>query len=179
MGSDEALFQRAVISYFLIGPPTYISCRYITAPYGKHHRQGWGPTLPPSLAWFLMESPTLWFTLLLFPFGQHSNNPKSLLLISPFILHYFHRTVIYPLRLHHKPSNAGYPITVALIAFFYNIFNSYLQARWGSCCILVLTWCREHVRIISGIWTSLGKIIPRRGRLSFPLCIEFGILDLI
>ncbi|KAF5821113.1 putative 3-oxo-5-alpha-steroid 4-dehydrogenase (NADP(+)) [Helianthus annuus] len=131
MGSDEAFFHYSIISYLLIGPPTYISCRYITAPYGKHHRKGWGPTVPPSLAWFLMESPTLWFTLLLFPLGQNSSNPKSLILISPFILHYFHRTVLYPLRLRKKPSN-GYPISVALIAFVYNLFNSYLQARWVS-----------------------------------------------
>ncbi|KAI3816183.1 hypothetical protein L1987_15874 [Smallanthus sonchifolius] len=131
MASDHLLFHYAVITYFLIAPPTYLSCRYITVPYGKHHRHGWGFTLPPSLAWFLMESPTLWLTLLLFPLGQHSSNPKSLTLISPFLLHYFHRTIIYPLRLRRKRSN-GYPITVALIAFAYNLFNSYLQARWVS-----------------------------------------------
>ncbi|KAI3724800.1 hypothetical protein L1987_64567 [Smallanthus sonchifolius] len=78
-----------------------------------------------------MESPTLWLTLLLFPLGQHSSNPKSLTLISPFLLHYIHRTIIYPLRLRRKRSN-GYPIAVALIAFVYNLFNSYLQARWVS-----------------------------------------------
>ncbi|XWS55568.1 hypothetical protein CRYUN_Cryun09bG0011300 [Craigia yunnanensis] len=33
--------------------------------------------MSPSLAWFLMESPTLWLTFLLFPFGQHFSNPKS------------------------------------------------------------------------------------------------------
>ncbi|KAL8206126.1 hypothetical protein R6Q57_009677 [Mikania cordata] len=131
MGSDQDFFDYAVISYFMIGPPTYISCRYITAPYGKHHRKGWGPTVPPSLAWVLMESPTIWFTILLFPIGQHSSNPKSIILISPFIIHYIHRTIIYPLRLRHKPSN-GYPISIALMAFVYNLFNSYLQARWVS-----------------------------------------------
>nr|APY27067.1 steroid 5-alpha-reductase [Coreopsis rosea] len=127
MPSDEAFFHSAVIAYFLITPPTFISCRYITAPYGKHNRTGWGLTVPPSIAWFLMESPTPWFTLLLFPFGQHSSNPKTLTLISPFLLHYFHRTVIYPLRL--RGNRNGYPITIALIAFVFNLFNSYLQTR--------------------------------------------------
>nr|AIH07329.1 steroid 5-alpha-reductase [Echinacea purpurea] len=131
MPSDQVFFHYAVISYFLITPPTYISCRYTTAPYGKHHRTGWGPIVPPSLAWFLMESPTLWFTLLLFPFGQHSSNPKSIILISPFLLHYLHRTVIYPLRLRRRPST-GYPISIALMAFVFNLFNSYLQTRWVS-----------------------------------------------
>ncbi|MFS7955459.1 putative 3-oxo-5-alpha-steroid 4-dehydrogenase (NADP(+)) [Helianthus anomalus] len=53
-----------------------------------------------------MESPTLWFTLLLFPLGRCSSNPKSLFLISPFIIHYFHRTVLYPLRLRKNPLTA-------------------------------------------------------------------------
>lgn len=131
MASDLAFFHGAVVFYFLIGPPTYISCRYITAPYGKHHRKGWGPTVPAPIAWFLMESPTLWLTLLLFAIGQHRSNPKSILLISPFLLHYIHRTIIYPLRLRRKPST-GYPISVALMAFAFNLLNSYLQSRWVS-----------------------------------------------
>ncbi|CAI9287510.1 unnamed protein product [Lactuca saligna] len=131
MPSDQAFFHYSVISYFLIAPPTFISCQFTTAPYGKHHRKGWGPTIPPPLAWFLMESPTLWFTLLLFPLGQHRSDPKSIILITPFIFHYFHRTIIYPLRLRRKLSN-GYPISVALMAFTFNLFNSYLQTRWVS-----------------------------------------------
>ncbi|KAK9057806.1 hypothetical protein SSX86_022644 [Deinandra increscens subsp. villosa] len=132
MPSDQTFFHSAVISFFLISPPTYLSCRRITAPYGKHHRPGWGPTLPPSLAWFLMESPTLWLTILLFPLGHNSSNPKSILLISPFLLHYLHRTVIYPLRLRRtlrRNRSNGYPISVAIMAFVYNLFNSYLQTR--------------------------------------------------
>ncbi|XP_071690249.1 steroid 5-alpha-reductase DET2 [Rutidosis leptorrhynchoides] len=130
---DEVFFHYAVVTYLLIGPPTYISCRYITAPYGRHHREGWGPTIHPSLAWFLMESPTLWFTLILFPFGQHHSNPTSIFLISPFLFHYIHRTIIYPLRIHRgsKPVTR-YPISIALMAFTYNLFNSYLQTRWVS-----------------------------------------------
>ncbi|XP_076918719.1 steroid 5-alpha-reductase DET2-like [Bidens hawaiensis] len=130
MPSDESFFHTAVITYFLITPTTFISCRYITAPYGKHHRHGWGLTVPPSIAWFLMESPTLWFTLLLYPLGQHSKTLKTLTLISPFLIHYFHRTVIYPLRLRRTRTRSnGYPITIAGIAFAFNLFNSYLQTR--------------------------------------------------
>lgn len=128
MRLDENFLHYSVIAFFILSPLTFISCRYITTPYGKHHHKGWGPTLPPSLAWFFMESPTLWFTLILYPLGQHYSNPKSILLISTFLLHYIHRTIIYPLRLRRKPTN-GYPISVAGIAFGYNIFNSYLQTR--------------------------------------------------
>lgn len=133
--SDEKLFNYCLLSLYVFAPPTFISLCYLQAPYGKHHRSGWGPTLSPPLAWFLMEGPTLWLTLLIFPFGQHISF-KTISLISPFLFHYFHRTIIYPLRLrtHHlnpKPTS-GVPASVALMAFVFNLLNSYLQARWIS-----------------------------------------------
>ncbi|KAK7256865.1 hypothetical protein RIF29_30408 [Crotalaria pallida] len=136
MISDESLFHSSLITLYLIAPPTFISLFFLQAPYGKHHRPGWGPNLPPPLAWFLMESPTLWLTLLLFPHGQRSTNPKSLVLITPFLFHYFNRTILYPLSLfrnnNSKNSKKGFPFSVALMAFVYNLLNAYLQARFVS-----------------------------------------------
>ncbi|KAK4797264.1 hypothetical protein SAY86_029590 [Trapa natans] len=99
------------------------------APYGKHHRRGWGPNLSSSLAWFLMESPTLWLTLILFRFGRHSSDPRNLALILPYLLHYFHRTVIYPLRISHGGASSAFPASVALMAFAFNLLNAYVQSR--------------------------------------------------
>nr|AFK45432.1 unknown [Lotus japonicus] len=132
MVSDESLFHYALLTLYLMAPPTFISLRFLQAPYGKHHRPGWGPNLPPPLAWFLMESPTLWLTLFLFPHGQRSSDPKSILLITPFLLHYFNRTCLYPLRLLRAPPGktaSGFPLSVALMAFAFNLLNSYIQAR--------------------------------------------------
>ncbi|TKY65897.1 Steroid 5-alpha-reductase DET2 [Spatholobus suberectus] len=129
--SDSSLFRHSLLALFFIAPPTFLSLAFLQAPYGKHHRPGWGPSLPPPLAWFLMESPTLWLTLLLFPHGRHASNPRALLLIAPFLLHYLNRTLLYPLRLlltAAKPSS-GFPLSIALAAFAFNSLNSYLQAR--------------------------------------------------
>lgn len=136
MIADESLFHYALLTLYLMAPPTFISLRFLQAPYGKHHRSGWGPNLPPPLAWFLMESPTLWLTLLLFPHGNNSSNPKSFILITPFLLHYLNRTCLYPLRLlltkTTKKTTSGFPLSVALMAFAFNLLNSYIQARWVS-----------------------------------------------
>ncbi|KAF5185440.1 3-oxo-5-alpha-steroid 4-dehydrogenase [Thalictrum thalictroides] len=136
---DETIFHYSLLSFFIIAPPTFISLRFLQAPYGKHYRKGWGPTIPPSLAWFLMESPTIWFTLLIFSIGQHNSNLRSILFISVFLFHYIHRTIIYPLRLHlnnntnpKKSSSKGFPVSVAAMAFGFNLLNGYLQSRWIS-----------------------------------------------
>ncbi|XVF08237.1 hypothetical protein REPUB_Repub06bG0209300 [Reevesia pubescens] len=133
MVSDQTLFHYSLLSLYLIVLPTWISLYFLQAPYGKHNRPGWGPTMSPSLAWFFMESPTLWLTFLLFPCGQHFSNPKSFILISPFLFHYFNRTFLYPLRLSRNNSQARtFPVSIALMAFGFNLLNAYLQARWVS-----------------------------------------------
>lgn len=132
MVSEEDLFHRCLIGLFLMTPPTVVSCIFLTAPYGKHTRPGWGPTIPPPLAWFLMESPTLWLTLLLYPHGRNCRDPRAALLIAPYILHYIQRTLLYPLRLLRRGSKTGFPVTVAVMAFGFNLLNGYLQARWVS-----------------------------------------------
>ncbi|KAK7395155.1 hypothetical protein VNO78_15700 [Psophocarpus tetragonolobus] len=129
---DSTLFHRCLLALFLIAPPTFLSLTFLQAPYGKHHRPGWGPNLPPPLAWFLMESPTLWLTVLLFPMGLHAHNPKAQTLMTPFLLHYFNRTILYPLRLLQAPPASGFPLSVALMAFAFNCLNSYLQSRTVS-----------------------------------------------
>ncbi|XP_010262748.1 PREDICTED: steroid 5-alpha-reductase DET2 [Nelumbo nucifera] len=136
--SDLNLFRYSLLTLYLITPPTFISLRFLQAPYGKHHRAGWGPTLSPPLAWFLMESPTVWFSLLVFSLGRNRSNPRALALLSVFLFHYIHRTCIYPLRLLKTPSRKagtvaiGFPISIALMAFAFNVLNSYLQMRWVS-----------------------------------------------
>ncbi|KAM3325617.1 steroid 5-alpha-reductase DET2 [Capsicum chacoense] len=139
MFSDQNLYHYSLLSLFLIGPPTFFACLFLTAPYGKHLRPGWGPTITPPLAWFLMESPTLWLTLLLFPLGNNRSNPLSLVLISPYILHYTNRTLIYPIKLYlnacRRKTNNGssdFPLIVALLAFVFNLLNAYVQVRWVS-----------------------------------------------
>ncbi|XP_021289112.1 steroid 5-alpha-reductase DET2 [Herrania umbratica] len=132
--SDQTLFHYSLLGLYLIVLPTWIGLKFIQAPYGKHNRPGWGPTLSPSLAWFLMESPTLWLTVLLFPFGRHFSNPKSFILMSPYLFHYFNRTVLYPLRLARSSNGQArsFPVSIALMAFGFNLLNAYLQARWVS-----------------------------------------------
>ncbi|XP_054781620.1 steroid 5-alpha-reductase DET2 [Prosopis cineraria] len=198
MIEDETLFRGALFSLLAIAPPTFIGLRFLQAPYGKHHRSGWGPNLPPPLAWFLMESPTIWLTLLLFPHGRHSSNLRSLILISPFLLHYFNRTVLHPLRLLKSPSSktaSGFPLSIASMAFAFNLLNSYVQAR----CVshykdyddgdgwFWWRFCGGAVVFVCGIWINVwadrellrlkrqgkGYVVPRGGIFELVSCPNY------
>ncbi|XP_038981034.1 steroid 5-alpha-reductase DET2 [Phoenix dactylifera] len=131
--SDETLFGTALVTLYVMCPLTVLSLRFLAAPYGRHARSGWGPALPAALAWALMESPTLWLTLLLLPRGRHRSHPLALTILALYLLHYIHRTVVYPLRLSIKSkSKSGFPLVIALVAFSFNLLNAYLQARSAS-----------------------------------------------
>ncbi|XP_057947878.1 steroid 5-alpha-reductase DET2 [Malania oleifera] len=134
MESDQTLFFYTLLTLFIISPPTFVSLHFLQAPYGKHGRPGWGPSVPAAVAWFLMESPTVWLTLLLFPLGRHCSHPRALALLAVFLFHYLHRTCIYPLRLRGRtaPRRGGFPVSIAAMAFAFNLLNSYVQARGVS-----------------------------------------------
>ncbi|KAL3574431.1 hypothetical protein D5086_025044 [Populus alba] len=150
---DQSFFHYSLLAYYLLGPPTFIALRFFQFPYGKHNRLGWGPTIPPPLAWFIMESPSILLPLILFPFGQHFTNPKALLLMSPYLLHYFHRTFIYPLRIYQSTSHQntkttiGFPLILTFNGFLTQALNTCIQARWVS-----------HYK---SDYDSDGEIIPR------------------
>lgn len=129
--SEENFFFSALLFLYLACPLTVLSLQFLSAPYGRHSRPGWGPTLPSPIAWFLMESPTLFLSLPLFPLGRHRSHPLAIAPISLFLLHYVHRTLIYPLRLSNKKVSR-YPLTIALIGFTFNLLNTYLQTRSAS-----------------------------------------------
>ena len=44
---------------FALCPVVLLTLLRIPAPYGRHGRPGWGPSLPQRSAWFWMELPAL------------------------------------------------------------------------------------------------------------------------
>ncbi|XP_020583280.1 steroid 5-alpha-reductase DET2 [Phalaenopsis equestris] len=129
---DETFFSAGVLAMYVLAPMSAIPLLFITAPYGKHSRSGWGPSVSPPIAWFLMESPTLWLSVLFLPFGRHRSSTIALFILSLFFLHYIHRTIIYPLRLRRfrKSSSGGFPISIVAMSFGFNALNAYIQTRF-------------------------------------------------
>jgi len=46
----------------------------VPAPYGRHTRKGWGPTIPNRLGWIVMELPSLALFVTFFWYGPNSHN---------------------------------------------------------------------------------------------------------
>lgn len=148
MRLNTHVLQRSTAIHLILAAGTYgLLTRIIDSPYGRHARQlpvHW--SLPAGLSWALQESPTIlnvaFFVFVEYPmaaagapstaapaapYGQLVKAALSRLHIGMllFVLHYVHRSLIYPTRL---PARANrVPIAVTWSATLYCLLNGRLQ----------------------------------------------------
>jgi hypothetical protein len=104
---------------------------FVSAPYGRHRRPGWGPTLPSRWAWVLMESPSALLFPVMFFAGTHALSPVPLVLATLWMLHYGYRTFVYPLRTYRDDPRRE-PLVIVASGFTFNVCNAWMNAVWIS-----------------------------------------------
>lgn len=127
----EATFHTALAwAVIATGVVVFVSLFFVTAPYGRHTRGGWGPTVSNRVGWMVMESPAALAFAALYAVGPHAWEPAPLALCALWLAHYVHRAFVFPFRL--RSAKKPMPATVALMAILFNVINAYLNARWVS-----------------------------------------------
>jgi len=122
------LHDRLVGLLFLLAALTFGLLQFVSAPYGRHERTGWGPRIPARLGWIVMESPSgVGFALIFALSGGFAAGPGPIALFTMWQVHYTHRTFVFPLRMR---TGRPMPLTVVLLAFGFNCLNAYVNARW-------------------------------------------------
>jgi hypothetical protein len=77
-----------------------------------------------------MELPTVLVFGGVYALGAHRAETVPLVFLAIWMLHYVHRTFIFPLRMNGPPEPM--PLVIALMGFTFNTLNCYLVARWVS-----------------------------------------------
>ena len=108
---------------FILCPVVLISLLVTTAPYGRHHRPGWGPCLPARVAWFLMELPALLVVPGLVLSSPARAEPGAWIPVALWLLHYGYRTLVFPALM--RPSGKTFPILLVGFAIGFNLLNGY------------------------------------------------------
>ena len=125
--SEMNFYHWLVIAWMALAAATFVVLFFVTAPYGRFTRNGWGPKISARWGWILMETPVLITFLTIYGISDRKSSPVSLVLLMFWIAHYVHRSLIYPFRVHgSRPS-----ITVSVIALgaIFNVGNGYLNGR--------------------------------------------------
>ncbi len=115
-------------AWLVLAAIVFLSLFFVPAPYGRHGRGGWGPTLPARLAWMLMEAPAPLGFLAFFLLGERGFDPASVAFLVLWQVHYVNRTFVYPLRL--APDSRPVPFSIVAMGFVFNIGNAYLNGRY-------------------------------------------------
>ena len=102
---------------------TFILLQFVTAPYGRHVRRGWGPEISNKLGWIIMEAPSFFIILYFFLSADQSAYASMLSIL--WLVHYFNRTFIYPFKIRTKGKKM--PVLIVGSAIFFNCINAGLN----------------------------------------------------
>ena len=125
----EAALHAALVGLVLaLAPLTFLALLLVPAPYGRHARPGWGPLMDTTLAWIVMESPSV-FAYLVFHFrGARAWDAVPLVFLCLWLAHYLHRAFVYPLAVRSRGGRT--PVAIVAMGFSFNLVNSYINATW-------------------------------------------------
>eukprot|EP00742_Colponemidia_sp_Colp-10_P000523 GILJ01000569.1.p1 GENE.GILJ01000569.1~~GILJ01000569.1.p1 ORF type:complete len:273 (+),score=19.96 GILJ01000569.1:37-819(+) len=129
LASEQGIHTTVCYGMIVFSVACLVALLITVAPYGRYS-PGKGILINSRVSWILMESPNLIVPIAFYfyPCGlKMSRNPVNFLLLSMFVLHYIHRTLIFPFKLRNpKPA----PIYITLSAFLFTSVNGYMQARY-------------------------------------------------
>jgi 3-oxo-5-alpha-steroid 4-dehydrogenase 1 len=128
--NESDLHGWLVAAEFALAVFTLLAVVFISAPYGRHAREGWGPMVSSRLGWIIMESPVALGFLILWFFGDHSLELAPLVLLALWQSHYLYRAYIYPFRM--RMEGKQIPVSMVGTAVAFNTLNTVVNARWVS-----------------------------------------------
>ncbi len=124
---EIVIYWGILIASAVIALAIFILLFFVSAPYGRHVRKGWGPTITSKWGWILMESPTVAIAVVLFVVSDYSFELVPIVLFVLWCLHYVQRDLIFPFFLR---TNKRMPLLIILFGLIFNTSNTYLQVRW-------------------------------------------------
>ncbi|MFZ5858551.1 MAG: DUF1295 domain-containing protein [Chloroflexota bacterium] len=126
--TELTAFRTILILSFTVAVGIFIALFFVSAPYGRHARRGWGPSLPNWLGWLAMESVSAIAMLVMFLLGDAPKTWTTVFFLLMWEAHYIHRSYIYPFLL--RDGKKKMPISVVGMAVIFNLGNGYLNGRY-------------------------------------------------
>lgn len=126
--AETDFYRWLVVAWLILAGLSFVALFFVTAPYGRFTRTGWGPRVPSRWGWVLMESPSLIAFAVFLAVGRSRLQPVALLLLLLWAVHYVHRSFVYPFRF--RTSRPNMTLSVIALGAAFNLGNAYLNARY-------------------------------------------------
>ena len=125
---EQQFFDTLLVASFVVAGLVFVVLLVVSAPYGRHGRAGWGPSVSNRLGWLLMETPAVLMIALCFWLGAGFEMSAAVVLVVLWEIHYIYRAWIFPFRL--PKEGRPMPVTVVGMAIVFNVSNGYLNGRY-------------------------------------------------
>src|SRR5215210_3737250 len=126
--TETTFYNALLIGFAVIALLTFPVLFFVTAPYGRHAREGWGPKISSTLGWILMEAPSPIVFAACYALGDRKADPTSIVFLLLWEMHYVHRAFIFPFR--RRGAQKDMPLSIAASGFTFNMINAYVNGRY-------------------------------------------------
>ncbi|HWA91392.1 MAG TPA: DUF1295 domain-containing protein [Rhizomicrobium sp.] len=113
----------------------------MTAPYGRHARAGFGPSLPNRLGWFAMEAVSLLLFASLFLLGAAPKSAAAWIFFACWTAHYFNRSLVFPWRT--RTQGKTMPLVIVAAAACFNLVNAGLNGLYLGSVAYPAAWIQD------------------------------------
>ncbi len=126
--TEMEFFNRLILAWLGLALIVFFSLLKWPAPYGRHARSGWGPTISTRTGWVVMEAPAVLWFVLWYLLGSASSSLTLTIFFMMWQAHYLHRAFVYPLKL--RSAERRMPLAVVGMAVLFNTVNAYINGRF-------------------------------------------------
>lgn len=120
-------YDTVLVVWSLVAGGVLVALCFVPAPYGRHARRGWGPTVDSRWGWVWMELAAVLTMPAIFLLSGR-RDPLSWIWVALWEVHYLHRTFVFPFR---RPvTSRRMPWSVVAMGAGFNLVNGYLIG-WG------------------------------------------------
>jgi 3-oxo-5-alpha-steroid 4-dehydrogenase 1 len=153
------IYSFSLILIFVVASVILVLLFFISAPYGKFFRKGWGLAVHSKWAWMIMELPSPVLMLYFFLTSYQKTLPQYFFIIF-WLLHYIHRTFIYSFT--QSGREKPYPFILVSMAFVFNCLNGFVNG-YGLFHITLYTfsWIMTWKFLVGAILFITGFIINK------------------
>ena len=126
-GWEARVLEPFIYAWAALAVAVCVLLFFVVAPYGRHVREGWGPKIPSTLGWILMEAPSPILMAVFYLLGDRKDLASTVFL-AMWELHYFNRAFVFPLR--RRGGQKAMPLVIPLQAVLFNCVNAWTCGRW-------------------------------------------------
>ncbi len=125
--SERATFDAVLWSFVALGAITFLVLLLVPAPYGRHVRRGFGPSVGSTAGWVAMEATAALVPPVIFLRAPGPLGPVPWVFLALWEVHYVYRAFVYPFR---RRDAGAMPALVVAMGMAFNLANGWLNARW-------------------------------------------------